>query len=275
MADEFAKSDQQVEALSRAVARMLQHPPVSSRTVERVLREYDGDKYGGILKTDPRTWDDVLEAEASQTGRHANTLEWISRGDQLEFGTAGSHNQQTESLVSRILQAFPSPRYCELGCGFGRFLKSCAGHLNGNRILYGGELSTNGIALAQRFALHVRKFDFNSISDYAFIEPETTVFTVQAVEQLVSARLLLDGLRSIRRNLRHVIHFEPGPYLGRTGAIGHLRNAYTIWNAYNQDLLQLLHSASDVRVLQECHDVFGINPLNSVHAIVWEFTASN
>ena len=256
--------------LAQAVSRMLSRPAVAQRDAARVLDEYDHDKYGAMLRRDPRTFEDLLTIEAGLTGRRAREVEWISRGDELVSGMAGDHDALQLALVMETLQANPSPRYCELGCGFGRFLQA------GSRALpegefYGGELSRNGRMLGKRFGLDVHAFDFTRIEDYGLIRPETTVFTVQAIEHLESALDVVTGLRKMRQHVRRVIHIEPGPHPQRRGAWGHLRDAYSHWNGYNRDLVGLLKHTPDVRIVDERYDVLGVNPLNPVHVIVWEF----
>ncbi len=260
--------------LKQAVDRMFLRPPQAQRTAARVLSEYDADKYGGLLKSQPRDWAELLNSEAIQTKRSSESEEWISRGDRLISGRAGDHDRLTDALVLETLGRFRSNLYCELGCGFGRFLQACKGRL-GNSQFYGGELSQNGVSIARRFDLDSSHFDFTSIPDYGLIRPGTTVFTVQAIEQLPSVECVLAGLRSVRRNVSRVVHIEPGPYPGRGGVLGHLRNAYTAWNAYNEDLLKQLQEAPDIRIIEAQYDVIGINILNPVHVIVWEFAPTD
>ena len=256
-------------ALANCVTRMVRRPPVM-RDRARVLVEYDGDKYGGFVSQDPQSFDEVLAIEANNTSRQPEVLEWITRGDTFVASPAGVNDGLQTALVLDTLRAWPAGRYCELGCGFGRFLQAGKVAIPGADF-YGGDFSPNGVSLARRFGLDAVPFDFTEMAAYEMIRPETTVFTVQAIEQLRSAECVLAGLRRVRNNVTRVIHIEPGPHPERTGLIGHLRDAYTHWNGYNRDLVGLLQHTPDVRILEQRYDVHGINPLNSVHVIVWEF----
>lgn len=264
-----ADTEDEAAALTRCVTAMVRRPPVM-RDRARVFSEYDGDKYGGFVRQDPQSFDEVLAIEAHNTGRQPDVLEWITRGDQFSRGPACEHDGLTMALVMETLRAWPGARYCELGCGFGRFLQAGKGAIPEGEF-YGGDFSQNGVALAQRFGLDAVKFDFTRLDDYSILRPETTVFTVQAIEQLHSAVCLLAGLRRVRGRVSRVIHIEPGPHPGRSGMLGHLRDAYTHWNGYNRDLVGLLKHSPDVRIVDERFDVLGVNPLNPVHVIVWEF----
>ena len=263
-------TDVETNVIQNALARSFRRPPVD-RDSQRVMEEYNIDKYGRFLEGNPVSFRELLQLEATMTHRDPNVMEWIWLGSRLSKGPAGLNDGLQTSLVLDTLHHHkPTHRYHELGCGFGRFLHA-GQKVMPNVQFSGGDFSQNAVTLAQRFGLDVNLFNFNDIASYAAIKPDSTVFTVQAVEQLQSAMSVVEGLYSVRHNIRRVIHFEPGPYPARSGAFGHLCNAYTAWHGYNQDLVDVLHSHPAVRIVDERFDVLGINILNPIHVIVWEF----
>lgn len=232
------------------------------RTREHVFREYNQDKYGELLKIDTNS---VAVLRQHNYAGIDNLV--ISKGRCLYEFSLNETLNLFDKTISKMLQEYPSPNYCELGCGFGFNLTLVPKESKA----FGGELTDSGVMLAKRCGLDVHKFDFYDASTYSLIKPNTTIFTVHAIEQMPSAVHFIENLRIHKDKVNWVVHLEPGA-LRKNNSLAKFQNFYTLLNDYNSDLFYLLTNDDEIELHHFESDVIGINPLNPAHCFAWRFT---
>jgi len=252
------------------------------RTPESIKAEYDGIKYAASARffamegspTDPRV------VRKHELGNDPSSETCVSDGKRLYVTTRMLAQARMSAMIFNEMRyaAKDCATVVELGCGYGYNI--CALHdLIPDVQFLGGELSENAVVMASDMfrgnpRVCVRAFDFLDPKTYALLDEAKgplTVFTCHAVEQLRSARPLLDELLARRNKVRCVVHFEPLPPVSVTTMLGLLRQRYLELNGYNRDLLECLRSReADVDVVTMRRDVFGVNPLNPTSIVQWE-----
>lgn len=195
----------------------------------------------------------------------------VSLQESLFLTDSGQFQNYTNSVIEATINEYAeNDNICELGCGIGTNLLRLSNR-GSSRTYYGGELTQSGVKLATLFGLKVSPFDYYQRADYEMIEQGTSVLTVHSIEQIPDARVIIENLSCVRSKIKRVIHFEPLANPERTSFFGLIRNRYKEMNDYNRNLLEVLSERSDVRILRQDFDVFGLNPLNPTSILVWEF----
>jgi hypothetical protein len=238
-----------------------------TRTRDKILQEYDREKWGELAKHEFRDVEHAKEVEQEiLMGPEWRTTETaISFKDEIFETTNELANLIYFDLLRKRFQKYQSARFCELGCGYGYNLSLFEGEN------YGGEYTESGVAVARKLGLDAARFDFNNVQSYGLIRPDSVVFTVQALEQIPDSSKFLEGMRSQRAKISTVLHLEPSVLPTRRDLFGILRNRYLEINDYNRNLVGLLQQAPDVEVLEFDPDCIGAPPLNSLHFVAWRF----
>jgi hypothetical protein len=168
----------------------------------------------------------------------------------------------------------------ELGSSFGQILGDLAARFPGPRYL-GGEYSENAVTLAgELFAgrpdIAVSRLNFydDTYDVLAQAEGPVTVFTCQAIEQVPSARHIVDVLARYRDKIVSVFHLEPSYEFYGESLLGLMRRRYIEMNDYNRDLFGVLQERRDVRILRLEREVIGWNPFNALALVHWTFRRS-
>ena len=195
----------------------------------------------------------------------------VSLSEALFVANSSQFQNYTNSVIEATINEFADKDHiCELGCGIGtNLLRLSQGR--GDRAYYGGELAQSGVKLGTLFGLKVSQFDYYQRADYKMIDEGTSVLTVHSIEQIPDARVIIENLSSVRSKIKRVIHFEPLANPERTSFFGLIRNRYKEMNDYNGNLLEVLRERTDVQILKQDFDVYGLNPLNPTSILVWEF----
>lgn len=260
----LAGPDESEHALARLAERLTDYPP-RSRTLAHIRREYDKEKYGALLASAPEHMEQALELQNSTSPEGEDLVVYRN---ELCLGTQRQIQALLWQRIDRTLkQRFAAAQanwICELGCGFGGHLARCG------LPSYGGELTPNGVRLAQSLGQDVSEFDFYDPQSYRFLRPRSVIFTCHAIEQFPSATAFLENLRAFRHHVAAVVHFEPLARRG-TSTLGQMQEQYLEVNDYNRDLYELLSAASDVELLQSEFGVAGSNPLNPASLLEWRF----
>jgi hypothetical protein len=258
-------SDDQYRAALAQLSEKLSRCARVTRTRSHIQREYNLEKYGTLLAASPRTMADAIAFEGQGfSGRDEVVL---YRG-QLCLAQQEHIQEMLWHWIDRILELrFAAARadwICELGCGFGHHLSRCG------LPSYGGELTQNGVRLANSLGQDVTAFDFYDPESYRFIRPRSIIFTCHAIEQLPSAKTVLENLWLHRHNIVSVVHFEP-LVLARDSELGALQERYLDLNHYNRDLHDMITNSPNIEVLHSEIDLIGGNPLNPASLLQWRF----
>ncbi len=249
------------------------------RTPERVLEEYDGDKYADYLAYyNHGTEISIRDVRIHELGGEPDKEICVSVGDDLSITTVAKAQRRMDALLySEMCSAITKAKtVVELGCGYGYNLRNL--WENEQRPWYaGGELSPNAVKLSKSFTPRVVEFNFLDPEAYSFLDDfdaPIVVFTCHAVEQIPTNSVLLDALCARLDMISDVFHFEPVPYLyDDLSLLGLLRKRYSKMNGYNQNLgFDLVGAWGDrIKVVSRKPNVFGVNPLNPTSVIHWRF----
>jgi hypothetical protein len=264
-------------------ARLLGLEPWTPRqkTSSEVLREFDREKWGGLLArleaaaAPPR----VEEVDQWFLGALPETL--CSVGDELELLSPLEAAHRQRALIARTLEGqFPAPALVELGAGYGSMLLWLAQQppFSGAPI-WAGELAASGLAALRRLAAAQQTPVEGGACDLASPElagwrppPGAVVYTSLATMYVprLSPRVV-EVLASW--GPRAVVHFEPcWEHCRSDTLLGLLRRRYLELNDYNTNLVTLLHDAERqgrIRILDERPAVFGANPLLPISIVAW------
>ncbi|MGZ4035729.1 MAG: hypothetical protein ACXVPU_10165 [Bacteroidia bacterium] len=236
------------------------------RDIQQVENEYNLDKYAKLLEFDFKTIEEFKAKEFEQAGLHpVNGQVIISTGDAVFKTTVAKAREQYYDLIKKTIQKYKSKNTCELGCGYGYNLSFLGENV------YGGDYSSNAVAIGRRLKLDVREFNYYTESDYQFIRPDSTVFTTHSIEQIPDATVIINALEKQKDKINYVVNFEPTVVEGRTSLLGLLRNKYMEMNDYNRNLISILKNRTDIEILELEIDIFGLVPLNTANLIVWRF----
>ena len=235
------------------------------RSAAHVSGEYDEDRYAPLLKLEYTRAEDCKIAEFELLAMRQDDPMFISFGEEVFRTDVRTARIVWYSMILSTVRRFASGRVCELGCGYGYNLT-----LFGDGS-YGGEFSPKAVQLAHRLGLDVAPFNYYERSGYSLIRPGSTVVTVHSLEQIPKASMFVDHLRTVRENIREVIHLEPCFLPERKTLLGMIRNRYNELIDHNHDLVSTLRARSDVEILHFEPDVFGLHPLNSTNVSVWRF----
>lgn len=235
------------------------------RNIDQIEKEYNLDKYAGLLKFDFKSIEEYKTKEFESSGHGPQNEMTISVGDDLFALPVSDARRHFYKLIKESVQPYISQHVCELGCGYGYNLS----YLGKNA--YGGEYSSNAVALANKLGMDVSPFNYYHSDDYHFIKPHTTIFTTHSIEQIPDATVIINNLEKQKDKIDYVIHLEPTVVEERNSFLGLLRNRYMELNDYNRNLIPLLKNNPAIEIIALKQDVFGLVPLNSTNLIIWKF----
>ena len=97
------------------------------------------------------------------------------------------------------------------------------------------------------------------------------LFTRHSVEQLPQVKSIMPTFGKYKDRIAEAVHLEPVyELIDKRSTLGLMRQAYTLMNDYNTDLLTTLNSMR-VRILRTEIDLIGANPLNPTSLVQWKF----
>lgn len=246
-----------------------------SRTSEKVLAEYDKDKYAKLLTY----WlgHEITARELARYGMVGQYPFSIKSKLYLE-----DWNGIMDIADKVLIDAFKpyislSDTIIELGAGWGYNLFTLH-NIWPDKKYIGGDISLNAVKLAGKMAIDYpncvfETFNFND-DNWAIldnIEGKTIIFTRHAIEQLPTAKWGISQLSRYRDKVAVVIHLEPiYELIPEVNLLDLLRKSYTQANDYNTDLLTAVKE-SQANILATDYDLIGSNPLNPTSLLVWKF----
>jgi hypothetical protein len=234
------------------------------RSESAVTSEYDKDRYSPLLGLSSDRLEDYKIQEFANLGMRQDDTMFISLGEEVFATTVRAARVLWYSTIRSYVERFATGLICELGAGYGYNLS-----LLGSG--YGGEYSPAAVTLGRRLGMDVSPFNYYRQEQYNFIRPGSTILTVHSIEQIPKALCIINNLRAHRDRIRQVINIEPCWLDERSTLMGMIRNRYNQLIDHNHDLVRILRTTPDVRVLHFESDVFGLHPLNSSHVTVWKF----
>ena len=250
---------------------------------------YREGRYERLLESLPTGWsfDEVKAVELARTvsAEYGNP----DKPNQMCFSKhndlfVGSLHDVLDMMVGGIANEiemsegwFKSRAVVELGCGYGYNLyKISEYHLrHGGRSWIGGEINPAAVEIGRRLfgEVRIKQTDMTSgtLDLLGLASPPIVVFTNHAVEQIESYESILNGLRGYKGDIFGVVHREPILDPKDTSLLGELRRSYRKARGYNNDMMDVLNSASDVVIDRVQYDDIGANPLNPTGTVAWRF----
>jgi SAM-dependent methyltransferase len=247
-----------------------------------VLREYDRDKWGRLLRKAEESAS-ALTIEAVESWEIPDDTPTVSsvENEFLLLKPSEARNRAIE-VVARALGPYleGASALVDLGCGYGNILLRLGLRPEfGSHRLWGGDVTTNGVALAAKLAAATRilasfgKCDLESTPMTEFEVPAKaliyTSFAVPCVPFLKAT--FVDAMLAMHPAV--VVHIEPCyEHFDDASLLGLLRRRYIEVNGYNQNLLSVLREHEGrgrLRIVAERPSVFGQNPLLPASVIAW------
>lgn len=238
------------------------------RDIGQIEREYNLDKYKSLFDINLPGMEAYKVKEFENAGLKQHQEVKMSFKDELFKMPLKRARLIAYNYFKDLIQPFLSDQNCELGCGYGFNLELIKGRN------YGGEYSEYGVELGKRLGHDLVQFNYYNQSDYNFIKPGSTVFTVHSIEQVPDARVIIDSLYKQKEKINFVVHFDPSFLEHRSNFIGKARNKYIELNDYNRNLYSYILSRTDIiEVAALEYDILSmqINPLNSTNFIAYKF----
>lgn len=263
----------------------LQEAPSSKRTLEKIDREYDKDRYARCLEYARQAAPGKLSIEKLREFEQGadSSLICTARGNRLLAIPGRQAIRCYEKVLLNAMRAAirDVSVVVELGCGYGYHLWNLSRHFPGKRFI-GGDYSENAVRLAaflfetnpnikvSRLDLYSPRYDV--LADLGGSGP-MLIYTVHAVEQIASATPFLEALSPHRSRIRSVFNFEAVNEDYDDSLLGLMRRRYAEVNDYNRDLVSRLKERKDISIVRFQKDVFGANPLYPISVIQWKFKA--
>lgn len=270
-------------------ARLLSLEPWGQRekTPNEIKREYDREKWGGLLR----------RASAHQSKLSVDEVDaWylegmdkcavLDQGRLMVFSALDALSMYKRTVAKAIEPFLPAPALVELGTGYGSVLYDLARQPSflGMQIV-GGEYTASGLELLRRLStdgdlLHSSgRCDLGAETITDFSIPEgAIIYTSLAMCYLpVANTQVLDNLANL--SPKTVIHLEPCyEHFTIDSLLGLMQRRYVELNNYNTNLLSILHKHQDdvkIDILAEKPQVFGMNPFLPVSVLAWQPKGSN
>ena len=238
------------------------------RDISQIEREYNLDKYKSLFDLDLPDMEAYKVREFEHSGIKQDQEVRMSFKDELFTMPLKRARLIAYNIFVDMIKLYLSDNNCELGCGYGFNLELIKG------TNYGGEYSQYAVDLGKRLGHDLVQFNYYNESDYDFIRPNSTVFTVHSIEQMPDAKVIIDSLYKQKDKINYVVHFDPSFLPHRKNFIGKARNKYIELNDYNRNLYSYITSRTDIiEVVALEYDIISmqINPLNSTNFIAYKF----
>ena len=264
-------------------ARLLGLEPWEQRqkTPQEIVREYEDEKWGRLLKKVRNIGRNVTVEETDAWALKDISATLCCVEEKLELLSAMEAQQLYKKIAKQIIEPYlPASALVELGAGYGTVILDLAKR---NRFaqmrIMAGEYTASGIELmkilsdALGLTIELGHCDFSSPNVVDMIVPENAViFTSFATACL--PKLTPDFVMALSTlHPKIVIHIEPCyEHCDNTSLLGLMRRRYIEVNDYNTNLVSILHEQQKrgfIEILEERPLVFGMNPLLTASVLVW------
>lgn len=252
------------------------------RTVEQIESEYNQDKFKRCLDLYEESGGKMSSFELRMAIDRVGLDEEadsVVNGD-LVSATLREINDRRNQIILDALRpaAQRNDTIVELGAAFGFNLDFLAGQLPDTDFV-GADYSANAIDLAGRLFASNPNMQFGRFNFYDETYPVLDTFdgpftalTAQAIEQMPTAKPLIEALRRVRDRVSEVVQLEPNHESHDPDTlIGAMRKRYGDVNDYNRDLIPLLENDSEIEVLEKSVAVIGFNAFNPLTLVRWRF----
>jgi len=239
-----------------------------ARTVHKIMREYDTDKYGqwllgakkGNLTSESVDW--------LVRGKNPEEAVCFSRHDELfEASAQEAFDFQNELFVSAMRSMMETcDTVIELGAGYGYRLAVLKQSFPDHTYI-GGEISPKGIELGALLHNNISITPFNFYDEEWGIfdelkDKKCLVFTYHSVEMIPDAILFIDRLKKYKDVVKHIALFEPlYEFNSSDSKLNLLRKKYIEANDYCTNIYSSIKNAEGLEVHTLEYDMFGANPL--------------
>jgi len=250
------------------------------RDVAKVDSEYDKDEYLRCLKFAQEKKSVTPEDVRSYEFRLPRPPLCVSQKNKLYELPSGKILAADNAMLLDVLSPLMKDvdTVVELGCGYGFNLWELRKHFPDKKFL-GGDYSANAAKLAGMLYkdcpnMTVETFNFYNDSfpmlERCAPESKVLIFTRHATEQLPSVKKIFETLTQYFDRIAIAAHMEVGFENYGDGLLDLLRKRYVAVNDYNQDIVGVIRQRSDIELIRNDPDEYGINPLNPSSVIVWK-----
>lgn len=253
---------------------------VSAKTQQHILREYNEDKWGTMLRLFEQH--DLGSIEALEAMIDAPTPEQVCLvGNELGLMSPATARERYLDEIAQRLEPFAdASALVEFGCGYGAILLRLARRPVFSRLpIVGTEFAPRGLALFQKLAARIGVPCTSGACDLSQTPPTpvaipkgallTTSWTLPYLPNLGPE--LFKNLAAYEPSV--VCHIEPiVEHADPRSLLGQLTQRYNDFNHYGKDILTALRTAEAEGVLEivaEEKRFFGLNPLLPVSFLAW------
>ena len=255
--------------------------PKPVRNLAKIDAEYDKDKYAKLLAYyNKQAGVSIADIKKQEFLPDSDTICFSRKGQIFLTPVVNFRRLDDKFLIDALAEPVSTVRVVvELGCGYGynfSVLRNAFPH----RLWLGGEYSQNAVELASHLFADcedVSILPFNWYDDtwaiLGSLEEKALLFTRHSIEQLPQVKSIMPTFGKYKDKIAGVIHLEPVyELIDKSSTLGLMRQAYTLINNYNTDLLTTLNSMSvQSKILRIDIDLIGANPLNPTSLVQWKF----
>ncbi len=250
------------------------------KTAANVLREYNEDKWGAMLRLFDRHAISSVEDLEALVEDSAAELACLVDGELRVMGLVEAHRLYFEAVSRRLAAYADASALVEFGCGYGAMLLRLARDPAFRHLpIVGTEFAPNGVKvfeqLAARSGIACRAgacdLTQNPITPIA-VPPGALLCTVMALPCIPTLDVgMFKALAALRPAV--VCHIEPVPeFADETSMLGLLTRRYAPFNRYATGIMDTLRRAEAEGVLEIIATepaIFGMNPLLPASFIAW------
>ena len=253
---------------------------IKYKTEEEVIREYDNEKWGGLLEKVKKSLNPSLEEVEIESNSFDQVSPFFIRG-KFYLGLGEEIADAHLELYRKTISPYINQASClvELGAGFGSKILNLSQFNEFNELpLYAAEYTKNGCELISILSKTINKkvgigqCDFRKLEISGIEIPKNAIiFTSYSVHYV--PHLSNDFIKFLSNlNPLVVIHFEPcyEHYSVKT-LHGLLCRRYIESNDYNRNIISVIDSAKNDKKIsvKMKNNIIGSNPFLPISVIEW------